>query len=182
MKLYLLRHGHTNFNESMLCTNDPLANCHLTKKGVEQANRAKKLLSKINFDQVYITPLFRTLQTAHIVCGNKINNMTVDYRLTDRNTGFEGRPVAEFLDFIKEDPLNIKYGNGESFLEEKQRVQGFVNDLSRLASSFENVLIVAHFDIVKLIWGIIKNEDDLIIVNKMIDNCELLEVELTHST
>ena len=56
IRLVLVRHGLSSFNAKGLIqgrTDDSL----LTNEGYEQAQKAGKALSKINFDKIYSSPL-----------------------------------------------------------------------------------------------------------------------------
>jgi len=58
IRLVLVRHGLSSFNAKGLIqgrTDDSL----LTDEGYEQARKAGKALSKINFDKIYSSPLVR---------------------------------------------------------------------------------------------------------------------------
>ena len=61
IRLVLVRHGLSSFNAKGLIqgrTDDSL----LTDEGYEQARKAGKALSKINFDKIYSSPLVRERQ------------------------------------------------------------------------------------------------------------------------
>ena len=63
IRLVLVRHGLSSFNAKGLIqgrTDDSL----LTDEGYEQARKAGKALSKINFDKIYSSPLLRAAETA----------------------------------------------------------------------------------------------------------------------
>ena len=63
IRLVLVRHGLSSFNSKGLIqgrTDDSL----LTDKGYEQARKAGKVLSKINFEKIYSSPLVRAAETA----------------------------------------------------------------------------------------------------------------------
>ena len=58
IRLVLVRHGLSSFNAKGLIqgrTDDSI----LTDEGYEQAQKAGKALSKINFDKIYSSPLVR---------------------------------------------------------------------------------------------------------------------------
>ena len=66
IKLVLVRHGLSSFNLKGLIqgrTDDSF----LTDKGYEQALKAGKALSKINFDKIYSSPLVRAAETAKAI-------------------------------------------------------------------------------------------------------------------
>ena len=66
IRLVLVRHGLSSFNAKGLIqgrTDDSL----LTDEGYEQARKAGKALSKINFDKIYSSPLVRAAETAKTI-------------------------------------------------------------------------------------------------------------------
>ena len=66
IRLVLVRHGLSSFNaEGMIQgrTDDSL----LTDTGYEQATKAGKAVSKINFDSIYSSPLVRAAETAKTI-------------------------------------------------------------------------------------------------------------------
>ena len=66
IRLVLVRHGLSSFNAKGLIqgrTDDSI----LTNEGYEQATKAGKALSKINFDKIYSSPLVRASETAKTI-------------------------------------------------------------------------------------------------------------------
>ena len=66
IRLVLVRHGLSSFNAKGLIqgrTDDSI----LTTEGYEQALKAGKALSKINFDKIYSSPLVRAAETAKTI-------------------------------------------------------------------------------------------------------------------
>ena len=66
IRLVLVRHGQSTFNKKGLIqgrTDDSL----LTEEGYEQAMKAGKALSKINFDKIFSSPLVRAANTAKTI-------------------------------------------------------------------------------------------------------------------
>ena len=69
IRLVLVRHGLSSFNAKGLIqgrTDDSF----LTVEGYEQALKAGKALSKINFDKIYSSPLVRAAETAKTIKKN----------------------------------------------------------------------------------------------------------------
>ena len=84
IRLVLVRHGLSSFNEKGLIqgrTDDSL----LTNEGYEQALKAGKALSKINFDQIFSSPLVRAAETAKTIIKNfdKQQNIVFDKNLLE---------------------------------------------------------------------------------------------------
>ena len=89
MKLYLVRHAVTNWNEQGLMQG--ASNISLNENGIMEANSAKELLKDINFDICISSPLNRTVETANIIVHNKCK-IICDDLLLERGLGdFEGK-------------------------------------------------------------------------------------------
>ena len=84
IRLVLVRHGLSSFNAKGLIqgrTDDSF----LTDEGYEQARKAGKALSKINFDKIYSSPLVRAAETAKTIkkTFNKEQNIVFDDNLLE---------------------------------------------------------------------------------------------------
>ena len=82
IRLVLVRHGLSSFNAKGLIqgrTDDSL----LTHEGYEQALKAGKALSKINFEKIYSSPLIRAAETAKTIkkCFNQEQEIIFDKNL-----------------------------------------------------------------------------------------------------
>src|SRR5262245_5930096 len=64
IRLIVIRHGEAihNLTSSMASSRSP--GIYLTEKGIDQVKRAALSLKNEEIDHVYVSPLFRTLQTA----------------------------------------------------------------------------------------------------------------------
>ena len=159
MKIYLVRHAETNYNVLKLCNADPSVDVHLSDTGIEQAKNLAELLRSADFEAVFISELPRTRQTAEIINELHQKEVLVDGRLNDNRTGYEGQPVATFLDAVNQakDPWNASFGDGESLNTAALRAQQFIDWLK--TQSYESVLIVTHGFITQAIFGYIENKD-----------------------
>ena len=176
MIVLLTRHGRTNYNDLRLCNADPAVDVYLTSEGIKQAKALKPKLTKYNVQKVYISDLPRTLETAsHCVPSSNIP-IIQDKRLSDIKTGFESRPVHEFMKHIEPDPFTLKAPGGESFQDLKVRVHSFIEFLTQTCD--ECALIVTHMDPAKIIAGYFQRLTDVEIWNLDMPNCTLLEFQL----
>ena len=175
MKLYVVRHGQTNYNLRHLCNDDPRVDVHLTDLGEKQSQEVAKQLKSVEFAKVLISELPRTRQTAEIITQGHDLPFIVDKRINDRKTGCEGKTVTEFEKALGQDLFNIKLSGGESFQEEKQRVFAFLEELKQ---SKENgsVLIVTHHEIVKIMVGYFNNLSDREMWDLMMENGRVVEI------
>lgn len=175
MKLFFMRHGQTDYNLKALCNNNPEINVCLTNLGKKQCKEALNFLANEKIDVIFVSELPRTHESAKIVNERYGAEIKIDPRINDRNTGFEGRSVQEFLDAIRNDRINAKFNGGESFLDEKQRVISFLEDLKR--REYMAVLVVAHHEPLKIVKGYFEGLSDEESINSRIENGQILSYE-----
>lgn len=142
MKLYILRHGETDYNNQgrFQGQND----ISLNERGKKQAEEIRLKLKDITFDKVFVSPLKRAIETAKIVVPDY--NLEVDSRIIERSFGkLEGQKrIPDYEKRIKEFKI-------ESILELEQRVKEFIEDISNKYKDCENILIVTHGGIAQII-------------------------------
>lgn len=145
----MMRHGESNDNVDRVYGSDETS---LSKRGVEQIKIAKESLEKFTYARVYYSPLVRTSQTLeHLELEG-----TPDIRIRELNFGiFAGKNHEEILrDFPKEfkmwndDIYRYKIPEGESLIENYQRVEDFLQDI---IEKDEDVLLVTHAGVIRLI-------------------------------
>ena len=69
VKLFLIRHGQTRWNEEGRYQGD--RDIELNATGIKQAALAARYLSRVDFSNIYCSPLVRTLETARHHKGQK---------------------------------------------------------------------------------------------------------------
>lgn len=67
MKVYLLRHGETEWNVQHRVQG--ALDSPLTENGIQQAKNAAKRLAKVEFDAAFTSPSPRAYRTAQIIAG-----------------------------------------------------------------------------------------------------------------
>ena len=98
MKITLVRHGETDFNKEGKIQG--LSNNLLNDTGRRQCRDLRMRLSDKHFDYCYMSPLVRTVETAMILIGDRVE-MIPDKRLIERDMGeLEGKSRDEY-DFTK---------------------------------------------------------------------------------
>jgi probable phosphoglycerate mutase len=137
-----MRHGRTNYNELGLCNDDPGADVHLNEIGKQQALAAAEQLRTASLDRIIVSPLPRARQTAEYV--NRYHDAPIEVHpdIADIRSGFDGKSVTEYFAAIAHDPLNARANGGESVLDHKRRVSGFIHWLQQQPQ--QNILVVAH--------------------------------------
>lgn len=143
MKLYIMRHGTTVWNEKEIIQG--FSKNRLSKSGKLLVEKQAVKHKNTNFDLIIASPMMRTMQTANIM--NKFHGIKIvkDDRLREIDQGvFTGRKMSSLTDEEKPHQLkkNPKYGmeNYESVLK---RVVSFYEYLKTL-TSYKNVLVVTH--------------------------------------
>lgn len=168
MKLYVIRHGRTLWNEKGLMQG--WVNIKLSETGKKEAKDIRGKLKDISFDICISSPLKRTLETASIVTDNKYKIIT-DELLIERNLGeFEGKKYAEYekLKFWDYKLNNDSYGV-EPVKDILKRTSFFLNNLKE--KDYKTVLIVSHAATIRAINYNIKGYDS---------NTNFLEFKPTH--
>jgi len=150
VKLFLIRHGQTNWNMEGRYQ----GNCdiELNSTGIKQAELASKYLSRVKFSKIYSSPLKRTMETANIV--NRRTEVAIEtYEdLKEVNFGkWEGLKFNEInKDYHEEyqqwliDPYNNRPTGGESFKELTLRTTSVINIIVAENTDESSVAVVTH--------------------------------------
>lgn len=171
MNLYVMRHGRTNYNDLRLCNDDPTADVHLDAIGEQQAQAAAEQLREVTLDRIIISPLPRTRQTAGFI--NRYHHAPIEVHpdIADIRSGFDGRTVDDYFAAIAHDPLNARVNGGESLLDHKRRVSGFIDWLK--CQPQDNILVVAHEETLRVFVAYFEgNVPDERLRDVHIGNCE----------
>jgi broad specificity phosphatase PhoE len=146
--LYFMRHGESEFNKanewSESTTNSPL-----TKKGLEQSQRAGQELkeSGVIFDVIISSPLTRAFQTAEQVAkalDYPAKKIHINDRLVERSFGsLEGKKaLVATTKYIVDESAIDSYDDVETLADFQARVDDFLKYLQTLP--YDNILIVGH--------------------------------------
>lgn len=176
MKVFFLRHGESSANVLGICSDDPRADVHLTEKGIRQAEEAARRLADVPIDRICVSEHARTRETAEIVNRTHGVRITIHPEINDLKTGMDGRPVEAYHRAVAADPLNTRIGNGETWLEHKARVLGFIHWLR--GQPERTVLVVAHGETLKVAAGFFRGLSDDAMRRLHFDNAEMVEGEI----
>ena len=151
MRLYILRHGQTDYNKEGIFQGQN--DIELNEEGIRQAKTAAKSLKDIKFDKVYVSPLKRALQTAKIVTDNELE---VDNRIIERSFGkLEGKKTIP--DYEK----RIEEFGIETLEDLEKRVECFLSVVFQKYKGNENILVVTHGGVAQIINKLLdKNYND----------------------
>ena len=160
IRLILVRHGLSSFNEKGLIqgrTDDS----YLTEKGYEQANKAGKALSKINFDMIYSSPLIRAAETANTINKSfkKEQNIIYDRNLLEVDlSSWSGLTIDDIKNKYpetyttwKNDPENLVLKRNDDseykpIQELFNQANNFIKDIFKIYSNTNdaNILVIGH--------------------------------------
>jgi broad specificity phosphatase PhoE len=151
MRLFLIRHGETDWNNTGRVqghTDTPL-----NTNGIAQARQlAARVASEESFAAMYASPLARARVTAEIVAARCGATPVFDDRLKEQMLGaFEGLTDAEFeqqfpgaLAAWRADPIQNPIPGQETRDAFQRRVQSFLDDLRARHADGTRVALVTH--------------------------------------
>ena len=141
MRVYVIRHGESETNKSHFWTG--WLDVALTEKGIEDAKKAGKLLSGVQFDKLYSSDLVRAKRTLeNALPGQKYETSTM---LREVNVGnIAGKPIIPFTEEEKALMAIKGYAafDGETKEEFRRRVEGFMKKLEE--SDDQTVGVFCH--------------------------------------
>lgn len=176
MRALFMRHGQTDYNLEGLCNDDPARPVRLTAEGEAQARRAAALLRDEPIEHIFVSELPRTRQTADIVNRDHGVAVTIQPLINDIRSGFDGRPVAEYQAFIRDDPMHIRPPGGESLADHKARVLAYLEWLALRPEAA--TLTVAHEETLRVVIAHFRGLSDAEMVPLAIGNAEVLRFQL----
>ncbi len=148
MRLYIIRHGETDWNNEMRLQGR--SDIPLNEYGVHLAKLTSEALKDLKFDEIYSSPLKRAYDTAVIIRGDRAVDIKKDERLIEMSFGdYEGvetrmLPVDFHMFFDAPDKYSAA-PNGESFYDVIARAKDFTeNVIIPKAAAIDSMLIVAH--------------------------------------
>lgn len=157
MKIFFARHGRTNYNDLDLCNSDPNVDVHITPEGEKQAQALANKLRKVHIEQIFVSELKRTTQTADIV--NQFHHVpiTVEPLLSDHRSGYEGRPASQLIEAMDaaKNRWTARFNGGESIEDVKQRVATFLESLQK--KPYDSVLVITSGWVIKMAAAVIQN-------------------------
>lgn len=157
MKIYVMRHGTTVWNEQKI-TQGRSQN-RLSKNGKCLVEEVAKKYKNAKFDVIFSSPLMRTIQTANIM--NKYHNTKIvkDERIIEINQGiFTGRCKKSFTE---EEKLLRKRRDASCGMENYESVFNRTKDFLlklKQQKTYDNVLIITHAVPARLLEKIICKE------------------------
>lgn len=148
MKLYIIRHGETDWNKAFRLQGQ--SDIPLNEYGKELAWITSDALKNIMFHVIYSSPLCRAYETAEIMRRDRPVEIITDGRLKEISFGAdEGRSKDElgehFSNFFFAPDQYVPSEGGESYEDVCRRAADFFTEqIEPLRSTDKTVLIVAH--------------------------------------
>ena len=150
-KIYLLRHGETewNHNGNRYCG---LTDIALSDKGRQQAELAAEYLKDVPFQDVFASPLIRAYETAQIIAAKHGLPIQTESRIREIDFGvWEGKPKEELINEDSkvwkswgEDPTDVHAGEtGETASDVFNRAKAFFDELGAEHAG-KTILVVGH--------------------------------------
>lgn len=138
MRLYLIRHGETDWNKELKMQGR--ADIPLNEYGRSLAVQTAQALSDVCFDRVYTSPLVRAKETAEIIKANRSIPLVEDERIIEIGFGeYEGEGLYEdpkhtklnpaFVHFFSAPALYQADKGSETFREVVERTNAFLTEL-----------------------------------------------------
>lgn len=176
MKLYIARHGLTDWNKEMRAQGRK--DLPLNAEGRAQAEELRNKIKDIEFTAVYSSPLKRAAETAEIAVGD-CYEIIYDDRLLERSFGdFEGKVVkswSELVDGVNIDDITLEEISGgvEPVRSMLARVDNFLSYLKKHYDDNATILIVGHGAMSKAFdWVLTKHNADDIFGKTHLGNAE----------
>lgn len=176
MKLYIVRHGQTDYNLKGLLQG--VSDINLNEEGIRQAKKLGEEFKDKNIDLIISSPLKRAIETAHYL--NLNCPIFLDDRVIERKLGsYEGKPRSLYdYDKYMNYNLNSKDNGVEGLQQLLERVTKFLNYL-KINYKDSKIVVVTHGAVMKVIpYYFDKIPEDGIIKSKTIDNCGYLYYEI----
>ena len=150
VKIFLIRHGQTIWNEEGRYQGKK--DIELTRLGIGQAKLAARYLSKVNFSNIYSSPLKRTLETANIINKKKGLDIIIRDDLAELSFGkWEGLKFNQISkkfhdDYYKwlEDPYTNPPTDGESFSQLSKRTTSEIEKIINENKDGSDIAVISH--------------------------------------
>jgi len=155
-KIVLIRHAHSTANAAGVLSGQ-MPNVHLSKSGLEQAERLAERLGKLTISQVQVSPMVRCTETLAPWLAKYGKNVTVltEPNLIEVDYGkWSGKKLstlsrAKLWRKVQGQPSAVTFPEGESLAQMQVRAMKTVHDF--FASDLELTIMVSHGDVIKAI-------------------------------
>lgn len=132
MRVYVMRHGVTDWNEKKLLQGN--SNTSLNEAGREMARKSAEGMKDIKIDYIFSSPLNRAYETARIINEGRGLEIVKDDRLMEVGFGDDEGVAPEerspgLINFFKDPPAYVPVKGAESFESLLSRAADFVDNV-----------------------------------------------------
>ncbi|MGD8894236.1 MAG: histidine phosphatase family protein, partial [Desulfobacterales bacterium] len=151
MRIYLVRHGETEWNRVRRFQGR--SNLPLNQEGIKQVNALALALKNKPLNAIYTSPLLRAFETARLI---KVFHPSIpifeEKGLIEMDLGeFDGMKAQDWAeqypDFRKawnENPASVQMPGGESLKEVQVRAKDTLERITRIYSPDSSILLSSH--------------------------------------
>ncbi len=176
MKICLVRHGQTESNfEGVI---QGRKNVELNDTGRRQCKKLKEKIKDNHYDFCYMSPLLRTVETAIIIIGDRVETAPDD-RLIEREMGELTDKKREEYDTVKYWDYNLN--SGDLGVEKVQDIFNRCRDFLRYIFEKyddETIMIVSHSAVLRCLRHLLLGSDLDGNLLYPIGNCYYEEIEV----
>lgn len=177
MKLYVIRHGQTNYNleHKYNCRYDE----DINETGIRQAKEASEKVKELKLDLIICSPMKRTKHTMELINVNHVS-VIYDERLMEREGGkLTGTVLDNYYhkEYYNYYSTNIVEGL-ETLPELFKRVHSFLDEIKEKYKE-KNILLVTHGAVARVIQFYFEEmpENGMLLDVSGQKNCEIKEYE-----
>ena len=181
MKLYVMRHGQTEWN--VLKKIQGHTDIELNETGISQAQKAKDKFNEFSIDLIISSPLKRASKTAEIINEDKKVPIIIEEKIIERGFGdIEGAcPDTDEL-FLNNNfwdyKANLTYGKVEPVADCCNKIWNFLDEVKSKYND-KNVLLVTHGGTARVIQAyFIGIKEDGMVPDIKFPNCEIREYDM----
>lgn len=146
LKIYLIRHGETDFNKHDKDWGQDTEET-LNEQGIQQVQKLAENLKEIKFDKLFSSDLTRAIQTSDIL--SKSHNLKIikDKRLQEYDPGEVDPSSDKWIEKYKQmletgmSKYDIRPFGGENIWDLIKRVKYFIRDLEKETGT---IIVVTH--------------------------------------
>ncbi|MBR3157237.1 histidine phosphatase family protein [Candidatus Saccharibacteria bacterium] len=177
MKLYVARHGQTDWNLENRMQGQ--TDVPLNETGINQAKKLKRKLESYDFDICYCSPMKRAVQTADIAVDGRAP-ILYDDNLKERSYGdYEGVDCATWNIDENDRRLNTNEGGMEPIKTVLARSKKVLERIKKENPDDAKVLVVAHGALLQALhFTIVGYDDDTDFDSFELENAALAEYEI----
>ncbi|RGJ42204.1 histidine phosphatase family protein [Eubacterium sp. TM06-47] len=178
MKIYLVRHGQTLFNQQKKVQG--WCDSPLTQEGIQQAVAVSKTLQSISFEYAYSSTSERAMDTMHYILQDRSVPHAYVKGLKELNFGsLEGEKEADVFTDISVYEKGFEMYGGETLPTCNQRFMACLETIAK--SHVGNVLVVTHGGVIMSVLNYLDEAQFMKHMQEVgdVENCSVTILEYT---